>query len=87
MTTKNITIAISGEVATGKSRIAYLIKKTLKQHGFEVNFVNDIDYPTEAVFDKDMERNFDDAIKGLSQKTKITIVQAQLMRGESQIES
>ena len=80
MITKNITIAISGEVASGKSRIAHLIKQTLKENGFVVDFINDMDYLNEETFDNEMRRNFDDAIKAISEKTKITIVQAQLNR-------
>jgi len=80
MTTKNITIAISGEIATGKSRLAYLINKTLKEKGFEVNLINNMDFPNEKAFNEHMERNFDDAIEAIAEKTKVTIVQAQVMR-------
>jgi uridine kinase len=80
MTKKNITIAISGEVATGKSRITHLIKEALAEKGIDVDFVNDRDFPTEEAFDIAMSKDYDEAIENISRKTKVTLVQVQVQR-------
>jgi len=81
MTTKNITITISGEVATGKSTIAFLIKKTLEKYGVTVNPINDMDYKNEDDFEYKIGTHFEDAIGGIAEKTNVTIMQAQVSRG------
>jgi len=80
MTTKNITIMISGEVASGKSTIAYLIKKTLEKYGVTVNPIHDMDYVSEDAFENKIGTNFEDKIGAIADKTNVTIVQAQVTR-------
>ena len=53
---KLITLQVSGDTNSGKSRLAYALKEFLKQEGFEVE-VLDSDFPTEASFDW-MMRNY-----------------------------
>jgi len=78
---KEINVTISGVHSSGKSHITYLIKKTLKENGFEVNFEPDVDYgPTESHFDRKIIRNNEKAIVTLSDSTKININQHQLNR-------
>ena len=76
-----IKITVSGKFMTGKSHITYLIKKVLKDNGFSVKFEPDLDYgPSEKDFDKRVHLKNEEAIKGLSKKTKIKIEQIQLPR-------
>lgn len=84
MTTKNITIAISGESATGKSTLAYLIKSTLEQYGVKVNPINDADYKNEDDFEYKIGTNFEELIDAVAEKTKVTIVQSQVTRASQE---
>ena len=38
MEKKNLTISVSGEVNSGKSRLTLLLKNFLRENGFEVDF-------------------------------------------------
>ena len=78
MEKKEIQITVSGVPASGKSNITYLIKKTLKENGFEVEFTPDIDYgPTEADFDRRVSKSNEEAIIVLQHRAKIKINQVQ----------
>ena len=75
-----ITITIAGKAASGKSRIAYLIKEMLKVHDFEVEFDPSPDFINESQFNKTMRTNFDEISKVLAEQTKIVIEEKQLQR-------
>ena len=72
-----ITITVSGQSNTGKSRITYLLKQFLSKKGFTVNFDNDVDFETEHDFDKAMKSNIRIAIPGIISRTKIKIKSVQ----------
>lgn len=74
---KEIKISVSGVAASGKSRIIYLIKKTLKEHGFEVNHNGKPDFNTGGLFDKQMAKNIDDVINVIKDTRTITIEEVQ----------
>lgn len=44
---KEITIKVCGQAATGKSILQYLLLDSLRKHGYNVEYVPDIDFPTE----------------------------------------
>lgn len=52
----NITISVSGNAGTGKSRITFLLKQFLREKGFNVE-LNDIDHPNETSFDNYASNN------------------------------
>ena len=59
MEKKELIITVSGQVASGKSRLTFLLKKFLRENGFEVEFDGNTDHPTESNFDKHMSKNFE----------------------------
>lgn len=79
MSDKNlITINVLGATNTGKSRISYIIKKTLEQYGIEVE-IYDIDM-SEAEMLKHCSKDIDKALVKISQESKVNITQFQLNR-------
>lgn len=78
-----LTITVAGECASGKSRVTYLIKKLLKEHGFNIKQIGDSDFDSEEDFDIYMENNLSDAIKSISNKSDIEIKQIQINRDSS----
>ncbi len=78
---RKLNITVSGEFCSGKSHVTYLIKKTLKENGFDVEFEPDLDYgPMEGDFDNRIGRHNSEAITQLATDTKIKIEQRQLKR-------
>jgi|688.fasta_scaffold33970_21 deoxyadenosine/deoxycytidine kinase len=78
MEKKDLIITVSGQVASGKSRLTYLLKKFLSEHGFEVEFEANLDHPTESDFDKHMSKNLDEVIENFKDTRKITLKEVQL---------
>jgi len=73
----DITITIEGRAASGKSRVAYIVKELLKVHGFEVEFNPSPDFSTEMGFNRAMRTNLDEACEAISKKTKIVVLEKQ----------
>lgn len=78
MEKKNLIITVAGQPASGKSRLTYLLKKFLRENGFEVEQELNIDYPTEENFDNIMSKNTDNIIDNFKKTRKITIKELQL---------
>ncbi len=71
-----IKVNVIGESCVGKSHITFLLKRVLKENGFEIEFTPDEDYGTsEADFDNKISKSNSDAIQSLKGKTKIKIEQ------------
>ena len=71
-----VKVNVIGESCVGKSHITFLIKKVLKENGFEIEFTPDEDYGrSEANFDNSLSESNNDAIQSLKGKTKIKIKQ------------
>jgi uridine kinase len=80
MERKEITITIAGEVGSGKSHIAYLLKKFLRNEGLEVNFECKPDFDTEFDFDKKMGATIYNCIEAFKDTRKIILKELQLPR-------
>ena len=78
MEKKNLIITVAGQTASGKSRLTYLLKKFLREQGFEVEQELNFDHPTESNFDMVMSENFDTTINSIKETRKITIKEIQL---------
>ncbi len=66
MKKKNITITVSGETSSGKSRLIYFLKEFLSKNGFYIEFDGGLDFKNEYQFDMFMKNNIDlviDSIK------------------------
>lgn len=48
---KELTITVSGQFCSGKSRLIFLLKKLLREQGFEVHYEGNLDHPNERHFD------------------------------------
>jgi len=70
---KNIKITISGTAGSGKSRIVYLIKESLKNKGLNIEHSFGIDFDDENQFDNTMSRNIDSVVENISKNRTITI--------------
>lgn len=73
MEKKNITITVSGEPNTGKSRLSFYLKKFLKENGFDVNHDGGQDFENEETFDRVMSSNVNEVIDRVKETKKITI--------------
>jgi hypothetical protein len=80
MEKKNLTITISGECASGKSRLTLLLKRFLRENGFEVDFDGGIDYQNESEFDEYTSKHFDQAIEYIKDNRKIILKEVQVQR-------
>tara|TARA_R110000772_G_scaffold17946_3_gene50030 strand:+ start:168332 stop:168583 length:252 start_codon:yes stop_codon:yes gene_type:complete len=80
MKKKTLNITISGEIATGKSRILHIVRDYLVGNGFEVEQVFNADHPTKENFDKVIGYHLDDAIESIKSNSKIVISEVQLNR-------
>jgi hypothetical protein len=75
-----ITITISGEVNTGRTSLLQLINTALVSHGFEVKCDDDFkDYP--EGFESKMNSINEEALKGISKKTRVSVGTKRLLRG------
>ena len=77
---KEITITISGESATGKSRVSYIIKEILKVHGLEVQFDPKFEYLDEQTFNKSMRSNMDEALENIREKSMVVVKEVQTQK-------
>lgn len=76
---KKLTITISGEAASGKSRLTYYLKEMLRQNGFyDIKLGSSTDFPNEVMFDRDMKKDIEDIIEKMNETTEIIVKEAQL---------
>jgi len=75
---KKLIITVSGQVKSGKSRLTFLLKKFLREQGFEVKQELNSDHPIESNFDAAMSLNFNEVIKNFKETREITIKEKQL---------
>ena len=59
---KKLSITVSGETNSGKSRMLYLLKHLLKGHGFNVKVKVPSDYNYLDEFEIQMDKNFEEVI-------------------------
>ena len=78
MEKKNLIISVTGEVKSGKSRLTLLLKKFLRENGFEVDFDGGADYENETQFDEYVSNNFDQVIEHIKDTRKITLKEVQV---------
>lgn len=78
MKKQDLTITVSGELASGKSILTYLLKEFLRDKGFEVNLEPNLEFQTELDFDKNIAENINKNIKALKETRKITFKVVQL---------
>jgi len=70
---KEITVTVSGEPKTGKSRITYIIKEMLKVYDLEVEFDGKPENDNEQEFNRLMRNDLDNAMNIIKNNTKIII--------------
>jgi hypothetical protein len=70
---ETITITLTGDKDTGKSRLSYLLKLFLKEYGFEINHILDENHPSEKNFDSVIHSDIENAISLIKDKTKVII--------------
>ena len=78
MEKKNLIISVTGEVKSGKSRLTLLLKKFLRENGFEVDFGGGADYENETQFDEYVSNNFDQVIEHIKDTRKVTLKEVQV---------
>jgi len=81
MTKAKINIVIGGVTNSGKSRIAFLLKKLLRKEGFDVT-TSDTDFSSTIDFDRAMNNDFDNVINNIKKNTKIHIKTFQIGNNE-----
>ena len=74
MKENQINITISGKTNSGKTRVTYLLKKHLREEGFEVEFSGNIDHQNETEFDEHAEKNFNECISSIKERCGINII-------------
>lgn len=77
---KELKITIAGQVGTGKSTVAYLIKTMLRGYGFNVTFDPKPDFTSEVHFDTEMNRNRENRIQSVGENVKILLEEKQIRR-------
>jgi uridine kinase len=80
MEKKNLIISVSGEVSSGKSRLTLLLKKFLRENGFDVEFDVGVDYENETQFDEYVSKNLDQVIEHIKDTRTITLKEVQVKR-------
>jgi len=73
MKKNNLTITISGERASGKSHLLFLLKNYLRDNNFNVEYELNADYPTEILFDNQINRKFDNVIEIIKERSNIIL--------------
>jgi len=73
MKIKEITLTISGEPKIGKSHLTMLLKKLLRDKGFEIEFKGTLDYPSETNLNEELKDSFKKVIKSIKKECKIII--------------
>lgn len=77
MPKRDIEIRIIGECATGKTRIACILKKVLENLEFDVDHKLDIDHSTKMERDRRIDPTLPEALFALKDKTRIIIREEQ----------
>lgn len=77
---REVKITVAGACGSGKSRILYLIKKTLKEKGINVSFNGGFDFKNEEEFDERMENNIDLALIQIAEHTSVKLDEVQIQR-------
>jgi uridine kinase len=80
MEKEKIIITVSGRAMGGKSRLSFLLKKFLRENGFDVKHDVSLDYNNENHFERQMSKNFDDVIGQMKEQSEIVIKDEQLKR-------
>jgi len=75
---RELVISVSGKTNTGKSRLTLLLKKFLRENGFEVRFDGGVDYENEIEFDKQISKNLEQAIETIKETSVITLKEEQI---------
>lgn len=73
MEKKQVIVTVSGEPASGKSRIAYIIAQRLAGLGLEVTVEPTADHPTTENFDNQMKQNLPEVIEAFAKTRSITV--------------
>jgi uridine kinase len=80
MEKEKLIITVSGRAMSGKSRLSFLLKKFLRENGFDVKHEVTLDYQNENQFERQMSKNFDDVIGQMKEQREIVIKEEQLKR-------
>ena len=81
MSKREICIFVAGEPNSGKSRVSFLLKRFLRENGFEVDFDGGLDFNNEAQFDQQIgNRHFDETIEAIKDNRKIVLREMQLQK-------
>lgn len=81
MSKRELRIFVAGEPNSGKSRVLFLLKKFLRDNGFEVDFDGGLDVNDEAQFDQQIgNRHFDETIEVIKDNRKIVLREIQLQK-------
>ncbi len=80
MEKEKLIITVSGRAMSGKSRLSFLLKKFLRENGFDVKHEVSLDYQNENQFERQMSKNFDDVIVQMKEQREIIIKEEQLKR-------
>ena len=80
MEKEKLIITVSGRAMSGKSRLSFLLKKFLRENGFDVKHEMSLDYQNENQFERQMSKNFDDVIGQMKEQREIIIKEEQLKR-------
>ena len=77
---EKLIITVSGRAMSGKSRLSFLLKKFLRENGFDVKHEVSLDYQNENQFERQMSKNFDEVIGQMKEQREILIKEEQLKR-------
>jgi pantothenate kinase-related protein Tda10 len=80
MEKEKLIITVSGRAMSGKSRLSFLLKKFLRENGFDVKHEVSLDYQNENQFEIQMSKNFDEVIGQMKEQREILIKEEQLKR-------
>jgi CO dehydrogenase nickel-insertion accessory protein CooC1 len=80
MEKEKLIITVSGRAMSGKSRLSFLLKKFLRENGFDVKHEVSLDYQNENQFERQMSKNFDEVIGQMKEQREILIKEEQLKR-------
>jgi tRNA uridine 5-carbamoylmethylation protein Kti12 len=80
MEKEKLIITVSGVTMSGKSRLSFLLKKFLRENGFDVKHEVTLDYQDENHFDRLMSKNFDEVVGKMKEQREIVIKEVQLKR-------
>ncbi len=80
MEKEKLIITVSGRAMSGKSLLSFLLKKFLRENGFDVKHEVSLDYQNENQFERQMSKNFDEVIGQMKEQREILIKEEQLKR-------